>query len=50
MNESIFYTKLLSLSDGANDVRYLDKHYLLKKKTLLKGKLFKIYAQELGAK
>jgi len=50
MNESIFYTKLLSLPDGANDVRYLNKRYLLRKETLLKGKLIKLYAEELGGR
>ena len=48
MNETEFYRKLLALPNGANDVRYLGKRYLLKKETLLEGKLLKIYAQELG--
>lgn len=48
MNETEFYTKLLALSDGANDVRYLGKRYLLRKETLLEGKLLKVYAEELG--
>ena len=48
MNDTEFYTKLLALPNGANDVRYLDKRYLLRKETLLDGKLLKVYAQELG--
>lgn len=48
MNETAFYTNLLALPDGANDVRYLGKRYLLRKETLLKGKLLKVYAEELG--
>ena len=49
MNETEFYIKLLALPDGANDVYYLGKRYLLRKETLLAGKLLKIYAEELGA-
>jgi len=48
MNETEFYTKLLALPNGANDVMYLDKRYLLRKETLLDGKLLKVYAEELG--
>ena len=48
MNETEFYTKLLTLPNGANDVMYLEKRYLLRKETLLEGKLFKVYAEELG--
>lgn len=48
MNDTEFYTKLLALPNGANDVRYLDKRYLLRKETLLGGKLLKVYAEELG--
>jgi len=47
MNETEFYTKLLALPNGANNVMYLDKRYLLIKDTLLHGKLIKIYAQRL---
>ena len=50
MNETEFYTKLLALPNGANDVIYLEKRYLLRKETLLKGKLLKVYAEELGGK
>ena len=49
MNETEFYKKLLALPDGANDVAYLGKRYLLRKETLLEGKLLKVYAEELGA-
>ena len=48
MNETEFYTKLLTFPNGANDVMYLEKRYLLRKETLLDGKLIKVYAQELG--
>jgi len=48
MNDTEFYTSLLALPNGANDVRYLGKRYLLRKETLLQGKLLKLYAQELG--
>jgi len=48
MNNTDFYTKLLALPNGANDVLYLGKRYLLRKETLLNSKLIKIYAEELG--
>ncbi|MCH9741365.1 MAG: peptide methionine sulfoxide reductase [Epsilonproteobacteria bacterium] len=48
MNETQFYTKLLALPNGANDVYYHNKRYLLRKETLFNGKLLKIYAEELG--
>ena len=48
MNETEFYTKLLAFPNGANDVMYLEKRYLLRKETLLTGKLLKFYAEELG--
>lgn len=48
MNETEFYTKLLALPNGANNVIYLGKRYLLRKETLLEGKLLKVYAEELG--
>ena len=48
MNETEFYKKLLALPDGANDVFYQEKRYLLRKETLLNGKLIKVYAEELG--
>ncbi|GIT98427.1 hypothetical protein [Sulfurovum sp. TSL1] len=48
MNDAEFYTNLVALPNGANDVRYLGKRYLLRKETLLGGKLLKIYAEELG--
>jgi hypothetical protein len=48
MNETDFYTKLLALPNGANDVRYMGKRYLLRKETLLEAKLIKVYAEELG--
>jgi len=48
MNQTDFYTKLIALPNGANDVWHKDKRYLLRKETLLEGKLIKIYAEELG--
>jgi len=48
MNDTEFYTKLLALPNGANNVLYLAKRYLLRKETLLDGKLLKVYAEELG--
>jgi len=48
MNHTEFYTKLLTLPNGAYDVHYLGKRYLLRKERLLDGKLLKIYAEELG--
>ena len=50
MNETEFHDRLLALPDGANDVIYLGKRYLLRKETLLDGKLIKVYAEELGRK
>ena len=47
MNETEFYTKLVALPNGANNVMYLGKRYLLIKETLLKGKLLKVYAERL---
>ena len=47
MNETEFYTKLLALPNGATHVLYRDKRYLLRKETLLEGKLLKIYAERL---
>lgn len=49
MNETEFYMKLLALPDGANDLIYDDRRYLLRKETLLEGKLIKIYAEDLSA-
>ncbi|HSR73610.1 MAG TPA: hypothetical protein VLL31_02105 [Sulfurovum sp.] len=50
MNETEFYTAFSALPNGAYDVRYLNKRYLLRKETLLKGKLLKLFARELGGK
>ena len=47
MNKTAFYTKLLALPNGAHDVHYLGKRYLLRKETLLEGKLIKVYAERL---
>ena len=43
-----FNTKIHALNDGAYDVKYANKRYLLRKETLLEGKLIKLYAEELG--
>ena len=48
LNKTQFHTKLLALPNGANDVYYQNKRYLLRKETLLDGRLIKIYAKELG--
>lgn len=48
MNETEFYANLLALPDGANSVWYEHKRYLLRKETLLEGRLIKIYAEALG--
>jgi len=50
MNHTEFHTKLLELPEGANDIEYISKRYLLRKETLLGGRLIKIYAEELGGK
>jgi peptide-methionine (S)-S-oxide reductase len=50
MNKSEFYRKLLTLPNGANDVLYQRKRYLLRKEALLDGKLIKIYAEDLSSK
>jgi len=49
MNETEFYRQLLALPNGANNVFYQEKRYLLRKETLLDGKLIKVYAEELGS-
>lgn len=48
MNGTEFYSKLLALPEGANSVIYQNRRYLLRKETLLDGKLIKVYAEELG--
>jgi peptide-methionine (S)-S-oxide reductase len=50
MNRTDFYIRLQALPDGANDVDYLGRRYLLRKETLLDGRLIKLYAEELGGK
>ena len=49
MNHTKFYEKLLALPNGANDVYFKKKRYLLRKETLLEGKLIKIYAEDLSS-
>ncbi len=48
LNTSSFHKRLLELKDGAYDVFYENKRYLLRKETLLDGRLIKAYAEELG--
>jgi len=48
MNETTFYQKLHALPNGAYDVCYRKKRYLLRKESLLQGRLIKLYAKELG--
>ena len=50
MNETEFYRQLLALPNGANDVLYQQKRYLLRKEILLEGKLIKVYAEDLSSK
>jgi peptide-methionine (S)-S-oxide reductase len=51
MNKKIlFHNRLLTLGDGSYDVFYQNRRYLLSKQTLLRGKLIKVYAKELGDK
>jgi len=48
LNTTPFHHRLLTLDDGAYDVIFDDKRYLFRKETHLKGKLIKVYAEELG--
>jgi len=48
LNNTPFHRKLLSLEDGAYDLFFEHQRYLLRKETLLQGKLIKLYAEELG--
>ncbi|CAA6819140.1 MAG: Unknown protein [uncultured Sulfurovum sp.] len=48
MNNTTFHKNLQALANGANYVFYNEKRYLLRKETLLNGKLLKVYAEELG--
>lgn len=41
--------RLLALPNGASDLFYNSQRYLLRKETLLDGKLIKIYAENLSA-
>lgn len=43
-----FHTRLKDLKDGAYDVLFSGKRYLLRKVTHLQGRLIKLYAEELG--
>ncbi len=42
------HTKITALPNGAYDVEFENRRYLLRKETLLAGKLIKLYAEELG--
>ena len=48
LNHTFFHQRLLSFEDGAYDVIFEEKRYLFRKQTLLKNKLIKVYAEELG--
>lgn len=43
-----FHERILALNDGAYDVSYKEKRYLLRKETHLNAQLIKLYAEELG--
>jgi len=43
-----FHHRLLTLDNGAYDVLFENRRYLLRKETLLGGRLIKLYAEELG--
>lgn len=43
-----FDHKIKSLADGAYDISFHETRYLLRKQTLLEGRLIKLYAEELG--
>ena len=43
-----FDQMIKALENGAYDVFYEKNRYLLRKETLLKGKLIKLYAEQLG--
>ena len=48
LSTSSFHKRLLGFRDGAYDLFYENKRYLLRKETLLDGRLIKAYAEELG--
>ena len=50
MNESEFYTKLSLLPNGAYYINYQNMRYLMRKETLLEGRLIKLYAENLSSK
>ena len=50
LNRSFFHERLLSFEDGAYDVLFDEERYLFRKETHLKGKLIKVYAEELGGR
>ena len=45
-----WYEKLQILPEGISRVLYREKRYLLHKRTLLSGRLVKLYAEELGGR
>ena len=50
MDLTRFDERLRHFPDGSYDVRYETKRYLMRKETLLKGRLIKAYAEELGGR
>jgi hypothetical protein len=49
MNETDFYANLTSLPEGAWDLYYEGRRYLLCKETRLNGRVIKLYAKALGS-
>jgi hypothetical protein len=46
--DSAFHRRITALDEGAYDVTFKESRYLLRKETLLGGRLIKLYARELG--
>lgn len=43
-----WHDRLKGFPDGAHEVYYDEKRYLMRKETLLQGRLIKLYAEALG--
>ena len=48
MNDTPFFEHLGTLPEGASYVYYSGRRYLLRKETLLEGRLIKLFAEALG--
>jgi hypothetical protein len=46
--DSAFHRRITALGEGAYDVTFKERRFLLRKETLLGGRLIKLYARELG--